>query len=609
MKFRQSLVLLVVLCILVALYAAMQYRRQHQSEAVLLSRQLFSFAPTDVQRLSIRRIAEDASVAERVSPAEWRIVEPNPTILPFHLMWNRVAEHLSTLSNEHTVMDSPGELAAYGLDTPALEVKADLANGDAIRLDFGDIEPTQRYRYAQMNGGPMFLVRTDAFFELDRSLKDLRHRYLVDDREKPLMRMEFAWIWTDPPKEEDGRRIETGDEALTIVVERETAEAPWRVTAPYQALARYEKVQALATELQFAVCKDYIDHPENLADYGLQPAHARISFQDNLQGGKRTIWVGDADTSPDKKGLFVKAEGQDAVLVVENPLLNLLPTTPTEWRDLRLLTRRVSEIKEVTYTRGADRFVLVKDAEGAWSLREPVLEASNVFAVNAFLSFIKEVEGADFVEDPAAGSVLENPEAMITLHFEDDSTSEIRLAPKPDAPDTYYASQDSGGIVSLTGVAVNMLLLNNDTFRSLEMLRFSKPDVQELAVLFEEREYRIVRRHDAWAATVPENFQLKNQADVETLLDAVNPLNAMGLEKEIVEDADLKAWGLNPPVFTLRLQVKGQDAQDQQITLDIGAVNPKNPSERFARSTLRQGVFRISQQVMDKVREALRGFL
>ena len=144
------------------------------------------------------------------------------------------------------------------------------------------------------------------------------------------------------------------------------AEAPWRVTAPYQALARHEKVQALATELQFAVCKDYIDHPENLADYGLQPAHARITFQDNLQGEKKTIWVGDADTSPDKKGLFVKAEGQDAVLVIENPLLNLLPTTPTEWRDLRLLTRRVSEIKEVTYT-AARTASCWQDAEGAWS--------------------------------------------------------------------------------------------------------------------------------------------------------------------------------------------------------------------------------------------------
>ena len=57
------------------------------------------------------------------------------------------------------------------------------------------------------------------------------------------------------------------------------------------------------------------------------------------------------------------------------------------------------------------------------------------------------MEGADFVEDPAAGSVLENPEARMALRFEDDTVSEILLAPKPGDPDTYYARQDSGGIV------------------------------------------------------------------------------------------------------------------------------------------------------------------
>lgn len=609
MKFRQSLVLLVILGILVGLYAGLQYRRQHRSEQVLLSRQLFTFSPEEVRRLSIKRVSEEASVAERVSASEWRIVEPNPTILPFHLMWSRVAEHLAVLSNEHTVLETPGDLAPYGLDLPSLEVEASVADGDPIRLAFGDIEPTQRYRYARMNDGPMFLVRTDAFFELDRALKDLRHRYLVDDREAALLRIEFAWIWTDPPKEEEGRRIETGQEAVTIVAERDSAEAPWRVTAPYEALARHEKVQALATELQFAVCKDFIDHPENLSDYGLQPARARITFQDNRAGVSKTILLGNADTSPDRKGFFVKAEGQDSVLVVENPLLTLLPASPTEWRDLRLLTRRVSDIKEVTYTRGADRFVLAKDAEGAWALKEPVLEAANGFAINGFLTFVKEVEGAEFVEDAAAKASLDKPEARMALLFDDGTSSEILLAPNPDTPGTYYARQDSGGVVSLTGVAVNMLLLNNDTFRSLEMLRFSKPDILELAVLFEEREYRIARRHDVWAATLPENFQIKNQADVETLLDAVNPLNAVGTVTEAAEGVDLSRYGLDPPVFTLRLQVKGQDAKDQQITLDIGGVNPDNPSERFARSTVRNGIFRISQQVMDKVRESLRGFL
>ena len=61
---------------------------------------------------------------------------------------------------------------------------------------------------------------------------------------------------------------------------------------------------------------------------------------------------------------------QDSVFIIESPLLNLLPTTPMAWRDLRLLTRRVSDIMDLIYTRGPDRFVFNKSPDGAWVLCE-----------------------------------------------------------------------------------------------------------------------------------------------------------------------------------------------------------------------------------------------
>jgi hypothetical protein len=606
MKLRQSLFLLVVLLVLVGLYGALQYGRRHQAEQAEVSKQVFSFAPENVQRLSITRIGEVPAVAERVSAEEWRIMEPNPTIVPFHLMWNRVATHLAGLANEHTVLESPADLAPYGLDTPALEVDAALADGTGIHVRFGALEPTGRYRYARLDEGTMFLVRKDIFFELDRSLSDLRHRYLVENREVPLAQLEFAWIWTDPPEDKDGRRIETGQEAIAIKVERADASAPWRVVSPFEALARHEKVEALASALQFALCKDFIDAPENLSDYGLQPARARITFKDAGAGEERTVLLGKADDSPDKAGLFVKLDGQDAVLVIDAPLLSLLPASTTEWRDLRLLTGRVSDIKELTYTRGNTRMVLAKDTEGGWHLTEPVLEATNEFAVNAFLRFIKEVEGKDFVEDAAAQDRLKNPEVRISLLSDNDAASEILLAPA-DTAGAWYARQDSGGIVSLDGVAVNMLLISPDTFQSLELLRFVKGGVRELQLTFEGREYQIARRHDVWTATAPEGFQVGNQADVETLLDTVCPLNAIS----IIEDTggDAAVFGLETPVFSLTLFLGGAEGPPQEeLSLDIGAVCPDNSSERFARSSARSGIFTISQEVMDKIREALRGF-
>lgn len=607
MKARHSLFLVLVLALLIGLYAGTRYRDQHRAEQLRVARQVFSFADADIQRLSIKRVGEEASIAERLSETDWHITAPNPTILPFHSMWNRVAGRLATLSNEHTVLESPSDLAPYGLDTPALEIEAVLSGGSSIRLCFGDVEPTQRCRYARVDQGSLFLVGVDTFFELNRSLYDLRHRYLVEDRDVPLLQLEFAWIWTGPPKEEQGRRIETGDESITIMVERASKEAPWRVVAPFQALARHEKVEEVATALQFAVGKEFIDRPENLADYGLSPAKARISFPDPKSGKRKTLWLGAAEESTEHPGLFVKILDQDGVFVIESPLLNLLPTTPVAWRDLRLLTRRVSDIKELIYTRGPGRFVLDKAPDGAWRLAEPALEALNALAINAFLTFIKEVEGDDFVENEGVQKLFESPETRIALHFDDGSTSEILLARNTEEPEKCYARQDNGAVVSLSGVAVDMLHIDENTFRSLEVLRFSKTDIRDLTLLYGGRKYELTRRHNLWVATAPENFQIKNQSDIGAVINAVCPLRASGIADTEDSSADPAKYGLDNPVLVLTITPE-PSAHAEAVTLEIGGVNEDNPSERFARSSMRTGIYKINQEVMDKLREAMREF-
>ncbi len=608
MKLRQSLVLLLVLGLLIGLYAGMRQLGKHRVEQAQLSSQVFSFKPADIKRLSITRLSAPTATAERISETEWRILEPNPTVIPFNLMWNRVAEHVAALTNDHTVLESPSDVTQYGLDAPSLTIEVVLTGHQTFHLCFGLLEPTQRCRYARLDQGPLFLVNTNTFFELDRSLYDLRHRYLVDERDIPIQRMELAWIWTGPPKEEEGRRVETGQESITLSLERADQEAPWRIIAPFEALARYEKAQELATALQFAVCREFIDSPENLADYGLAPARARITFQDLRGGPKKTIWLGMAQDSAENPGLFVKTKEQESVLVIEEPLLNLLPTSPTEWRDLRLLTGRISDIKELIYTRGGERFILEKDAGGDWRLAEPVLEATNTFAVNAFLNLIKEVEGDAFVEDSRAGAALKNPEIKMALRFDNDTTSEILLAPNPKKPGACYARQDSGGIVSLSGVAVDMLHINGDTFRSLELVRFSPADVREFTLRFEDKEYTIARRQDLWIAVAPKDFQIMNQSDIAMLFDAISPLKASGLADDTDDSAQTAPYGLETPVFTITLSTETADAQEPPLILNIGAVDEENPGERYARSSMRTGIYKIKQEVMDKIREALRGF-
>ncbi|MCK5863145.1 MAG: DUF4340 domain-containing protein [Candidatus Hydrogenedentes bacterium] len=610
MKLRHTFGMLLLLLLLCAVYYGLQYYRIQQQETARVARKVFQFEPEDLRQLTIDRIDEPACKAKCSADGVWKILEPNITITPFQMMWGRVAEKLSQTLNEHTVLSQLTDPAQYGLDIPVLVIAGETKDGDTFQLKFGEIDPTQRSRYAWLNDGDLFLVKTDTYFELNRSLDELRHRFLVNDREAALIEIDFAWIWGGREEDAAGEEKETpkiGEESIAVLVKRDAVDTPWRMTAPKEAPANHHAVQALAAELQYAVCKEFIDTPEDLSDYGLNPARARITVKDADSGEEQILWIGAPDESPDKKGLFVKREHEDAVLVIDPHLVALLPHDPLEWRDKRLLTRRVSDINRLEYTTEFDGFVLEKKDGGAWYLSKPVMDKVNGPAVSGFLSFFKEIEGGKFVKNIDEKTAFATPAAHIKLHFENESTAKILIAAHPATPEEFIALQDSGGIVSLSESAAKMLLTDSENFRSREILRFNNTDVTELAFTFEGVDYHIIRRHKQWILKEPESMQLHNQADVAVLLDAINPLFMTGsVTTETPEEGNI--YGLDTPVLDLKITLDNEtDAPHTPVTLHIGAPNPANTNERFVQSSTRDGIYRISQEVMDEIREALGG--
>ncbi|NLN92205.1 MAG: DUF4340 domain-containing protein [Candidatus Hydrogenedens sp.] len=617
MKLKQILFLLLCLVLLCGLYVFRGWLEQRRAEQALEAGQVFSFDGTSVKELAFHYGDEGGGLVrgERLSEDRWKITEPNESIAPFHLMWNRVCAHLAGLMNERSLpMDLP-DLAQYGLEPPRLMLEAGIDSGEKIRLQLGDLDILEQHHYARLNEGNVFLITADSFFELNRSLLDLRHRYLVSSREESLREMEFARIWTgtraaegeEASEEEEETEAkstpEIGEESVLIRVKRESDEAPWELTSPVEAPANYEKVEALSQALQFAVCADFIDTPEMLADYGLDPPRARLSMKDQNDRDWRVLWLGDVDTTPGKEGLFVRVEGQDTVLVTDTELLEFLPKGPLEWRDLRLITRRISDIRKLDHKAPDGNFTLAKNEAGRWLLQEPEMDDVNDLAVNGYLQFIKVVAGESAVESAQAERLLAEAERTITLELDDGNHSTLALVPHPEKEGVWWARQDTGGIVLLEGVAVNTLLSDAEIFRSKEILRLQKEEVNALSFTLDNQEYRFVQEEGLWKSESPasEGASALNQSDFDMLLDALSPMKIKSLVTLEVPE-DLEAYGLDTPVFQALITVAGE-----KITLAIGGISPDNLSERFVVSTSRQGLFRISQEVMDQLREAVRG--
>lgn len=600
--------LLLLLC---ALYVFMGWKERRHAEQALEAGKVFSFEAPAIRELTFHhRDPELVIRGERSAGGLWEITEPNASIAPFQIMWNRVAQHIAALINERSLPADITDLAQYGLEPPVLTLNGTLDSGESFALQLGDIDILERHHYARLNGGNVFLITTEAFFELNRSLLELRHRYLVADREEKIRELEFARIWSGAPAEKEEGEKESGEErtypevgaeSVLIRVERGTDDAPWKLTSPVDALANYEKVEALSETLQYAVCTEFIDAPENLADYGLDPPKARLSVKDRNSTDWRTLWLGDIDTTPGKEGLFVRVEGEQSIMVADAQLAGLLPRSPLEWRDLRLITRRISDIRKLIYDAPDSRFTLGKDETGRWKLLEPEMDNVNDTAVNAFLQFIKTVAGDAAVDSPDAEQALNNADRTITIEREDGTSSSLALAPHPSDENLWWARQDSGGIIQLTGVGVKMLRCDAETFRSREILRLQKDKVRALTFTLDGQEYRFLQEEGHWKHADIGNTAPLNQSDFDMLLGAISPLQARHILSAAIPE-DPAEYGLDAPVFTASITT-----EDQVISLSIGGISPDNADERFAVCSSRPGLFSISQEIMDQLREAARG--
>ena len=294
MKFRNTLLLGLILLLLCGGYVYNQKRNVTLEQEAQAAKRLFQFTGEDVSKLRIQRLGEPVSIAERNEDGDWQFIEPDPTVRPLQVLWNRVADRLSKLDNQRKLKDNPEDLAIYGLEEPVLEVEFTTDITKVLR--FGKMEPTQTNRYALLDD-MLFLVDEDTgFFELNRSLFELRHRYLVNDRDAAVLSLEYARIWTETmaeKAEEEGvdPGLEIGRESTTVRVERKDADSPWRMAAPIEAFGDQEAIKAFVDEIQFGFAENHIDHPEDLRDYGLDPPMARITVTDGPDAAPQTPYL------------------------------------------------------------------------------------------------------------------------------------------------------------------------------------------------------------------------------------------------------------------------------------------------------------------------------
>jgi len=617
MNAKSTAILLGLLVLLCAGYWVMLRSEETVEQRVEEAKRVFDFEPDDLVALSVERLGEAPSAGRRDDDGDWSVTAPHDTIVANQLVWNRVAEAFAHLADERTLEDALLDLPAYGLDGPALTVSGVTKRGDAVKVAFGLTEPTQLCRYAHLleGGEPrVFLVEVAAFHELNRSLLDLRDRYLFALGEQGVTRLEFALFWQGD--DDPDRDLAAGDESVAIVVER-SDEGVWRVIEPFDAPADQEQVGALVKEVQFSVGRDYIDAPEDLSDYGLDPPRARITVVSG-KADPQTLLFGALDSAGKRAGLFVKRAARPAVFSMDNHVISLFPDAVDAFREGRLLTRPASELRRVHYRTAETEVVLETDEDSGWRLTEPDAHEGDPVALSNFIAAIKGLRASGFPEEDPGGDQdamgFDEPTILLALTFAgEDEPLEIRVGTVTAEGDAYYAMQDTGAVVTLPARAVEGLLWSPFDFRSRKLMRFDRPAAIRVALRFDAVNYRFDKVHGTWLVREPPGRRWESQSDMAALLEAINPVYAVSVEEEHAPK-DLAPYGLGDALCTVSVVTAEGDparAWDAEETahgpLHIGATTTDDSQQRFAIVAGQPAVFRVKQDIIDGIREALRG--
>jgi hypothetical protein len=595
---KTTFALLAVFLLLCLSYFGLIQYREYAAERRAEAQRLFTLAPEEIEKISIQQENRPPTVGLRRG-GEWRIVEPRE--LEAHdPLWERVARNFAE-AGEQRIISEGGDLELYGLHAPTLAVRAWGEDGEENLFEFGIMGPTQQSRYARVNQGPIVLIDENVFFELNRDLDLLRRFHVFETGGRPISRIEFAWIYQDRQEdqidaEQDQKRPDPGDESRPVVLKR-TEQGEWRVAAPHEGPADDGRIEAMLEPLGSETAQDFIDNPEALSDYGLDPASARLSVWVEGVDEPQTLLTGHVlGEGPDDR-MYAKWAERPGVFTVRQVMRNYFPPTMTWFNDRRLFAHSFEEANRLEFSLPDQSFALVREGNG-WRLEGEAADRTDQAAVTEFLNAFSRLEAAGFLDAP--NEAFRQPQVDLRVHLDGEAKPlRVVVGERIEGTQAFYARQSTGDSVAVPRDQLQPLLdLERFQFVDNRLMRFDEEELRRFELFFEGERYVFERPAEQWRVMQPEGASWDAPGDMAALLDIFDPVRASGLVSED-SPADAAEYGLEPPVLRAR-------AGDGPV-LQVGSLIPEESRRRYAVAGDRDGLYSVRQRLFDDLRRALDG--
>lgn len=430
-----------LLAILVALGAYLYFveSKRTPGDAVDQKPKVFAVEADKIDEVTIKAEAGETTTLKKTG-TEWQIVAP-AAAGPDEAEISGITTNLATLEQQRLIDENPGDLTAFGLAEPRVEI-AFTSGGEEHRLLIGSKTPTGGDLYAKTAAQPtVFLIASYLESTFDRSTFDLRDKTALKiDRE-------------------GADRLEIVTAADTLKFARSSG--AWAIVEPAvdrPDVAAIEGLVARLTSLQMKALA--AADPTDLKPYGLHDpaATVRIGSGSSLA----TLLVGSAAEEGD---VYAKDGSRPAVFTLEASLLEELKKDAGEYRQKDLFDARTFNTTRLEIARGGETLVFEKtkgkDKDGndeeQWRQTAPEPKEIDRAKLDALLSSLTGARADSFAGRAPAGG---KTEAAFALKF--DESKEERVTLLRAGTDAYAVRDGSQGAAKITTAVLDEILKNVD---------------------------------------------------------------------------------------------------------------------------------------------------
>lgn len=544
---------------------------------------IWTVEPKDVEAVTVARKGETLRL-KRAADGGWDMLEPVKTRGDRAVVDDMVTG-LATARMDREIDPNPAKPADFGLDPPDAEVKIEVkGRAEPLVLRVGSKNPTGVWVYAREGATPAVITLSESIArDTSRPVADFRdHTVIAFDR-----------------KNVTGLDLDVNGDQMALAAEQP---GKWRIVKPRALSADTDLVSEFLDKLEGAKATEFVDDaPKSLTPYGLdKPARVTVWVGRDKDRAARTLLVG--RPVPEKKGVYVKREGEPGVILTAEALWTAFPKTVAALRDKTVVSYAYDKLAKVEITHGRETIDLEKDGT-AWKLTAPEALRADSGAVTQLLWKIRDLRALGFLAEGAADvpRFLAKPEVTVKL-WETGAKEPKTLLLQSSAerrggqPAALAAVQGEGPVVLVEGKALAELTPGVAELRDRTVFpSFDLGDVKRARVGGGDKPLVVEKTGETdWKQVEPARGATKDGRVANVLL----ALKALKWKEIASKGGDEAKFGLDKPELEVTV-FKGDGGE-----LGTLLVGRSDGAVTYVKLKAEPGIFAVSSKDLEDLRKA-----